>query len=68
LSPAGITEVKYSLEEVSCSRRPVSVSTKMTPFCLEVLTDLVVDDLGLVLRGHAGDEALLLGLGDAERS
>ena len=33
---------------------------------LEVLADLVVDDLGLVLRGDAGDEALLLRLGDAE--
>ena len=33
---------------------------------LEVLADLVVDDLGLVLRGDTGDEALLLGLGDAE--
>ena len=33
---------------------------------LELLVDLVVDDLGLVLRGDAGDEALALGLGDAE--
>ena len=33
---------------------------------LELLVDLVVDDLGLVLRGDAGDEALTLGLGDAE--
>jgi hypothetical protein len=33
---------------------------------LEVLADLVVDDLGLVLRRDAGDEPLLLGLGDAE--
>ena len=33
---------------------------------LEVLTDRVVDDLGLVLGRDAGDEALLLGLGDAE--
>ena len=33
---------------------------------LEVLADLVVDDLGLVLRGDAGDQALLLRLGDAE--
>ena len=33
---------------------------------LQVLTDRVVDDLGLVLRGDAGDEALLLRLGDAE--
>ncbi len=38
----------------------------MTPCCLEVLADLVVDDLGLVLRGDAGDEALALGLGDAQ--
>jgi hypothetical protein len=33
---------------------------------LEVLTDLVVDDLGLVLRGHPADQTLLLGLGDAQ--
>ncbi len=33
---------------------------------LELLADLVVDDLGLVLRGDAGDEALALRLGDAE--
>ncbi len=33
---------------------------------LEVFADLVVDHLGLVLRGHAGDETLTLGLGDAE--
>ncbi len=33
---------------------------------LEVLADLVVDDLGLVLGGDAGDQPLLLRLGDAE--
>src|SRR3954451_20226426 len=33
---------------------------------LEVLADLVVDDLGLVLRRDTGDQPLLLGLGDAE--
>ena len=33
---------------------------------LQVLADLVVDDLGLVLRRDTGDEALLLRLGDAE--
>ena len=33
---------------------------------LEVLTDLVVDDLGLVLRSDAGDQALLLGLGNTQ--
>ena len=32
----------------------------------EVLTDGVVDHLGLVLRGHTGDETLLLGLRDAQ--
>jgi hypothetical protein len=32
---------------------------------LELLVDLVVDDLGLVLRAHTGQE-LALGLGDAE--
>lgn len=33
---------------------------------LQVLADLVVDDLGLVLGGDARDEAVALGLGDAE--
>ena len=33
---------------------------------LEVFPDLVVDDLGLVLGGHARDEPLLFRLGDAE--
>jgi hypothetical protein len=33
---------------------------------LEVLTDLVVDDLGLVLGRDAGDQPLLLGLRDAQ--
>ena len=33
---------------------------------LQVLADLVVDDLRLVLRGDAGDQPLLLGLGDAQ--
>src|SRR5699024_3220115 len=33
---------------------------------LQVLADLVVDDLRLVLGGDAGDETLLLRLGDAE--
>jgi hypothetical protein len=33
---------------------------------LQVLADLVVDHFAFVLRGNAGDEALLLGLGDAE--
>jgi hypothetical protein len=35
-------------------------------FLLEVLADLVVDDFAFVLRGDAGDEPLLLRLGDAE--
>ena len=33
---------------------------------LQVLADLVVDDFAFVLRGDAGDEPLLLRLGDAE--
>src|SRR5699024_465785 len=33
---------------------------------LEILADLVVHDLGLVLRGHTGDKPLLLRFGDAE--
>ena len=38
---------------------------KITPWSSSVLVDLVVDDLGLVLRADAGEE-LALGLGDAE--
>ena len=33
---------------------------------LQLLLDGVVDDLGLVLGGHAGDQTLLLRLGDAQ--
>ena len=33
---------------------------------LEVLADVVVDDLGVVLRADAGEQALLLGLGNAQ--
>ncbi len=33
---------------------------------LEVLAHLVVHDFRLVLRGDTGDQALLLGFGDAE--
>jgi hypothetical protein len=33
LSPTGITDPKYSLNRSSCSRRPVSVSRKITPCC-----------------------------------
>ena len=33
---------------------------------LQVLTDLVVHDLGLILGGDAGDQTLLLGFGDAQ--
>ena len=57
---------KYSLKRSSCSlQRGVGVEEE-DALLLEVLADLVVDDLGLVLRGHTGDEALLLRLGDAE--
>src|SRR6516162_6209542 len=65
LSPTGITVAKYSWNSSGCSRRPVSVSRKMTPFSSRS-SDLVVHDFRLVLRRDAGDEALLLRLGDAE--
>ena len=41
------------------------MSMKIDALLLELLVDLVVDDLGLVLRADAGEE-LALGLGDAE--
>ena len=57
---------KYSLEEVLVlAQRGVGVEEE-DALLLQVLADLVVDDLGLVLRRDAGDQALLLGLGDAE--
>ena len=65
LSFCGMIVPKYCLNSSSCSRSAVSVSRKMTPFFVEVLLKLVVDDLRLVLRADAG-EVLLLGLGDAE--
>jgi hypothetical protein len=33
LSPGGMTVAQCSLKMSSCSRRAVSVSQKMTPFC-----------------------------------
>jgi hypothetical protein len=65
LSPAGITVPKYSWKISGCSAGRVGVEED-DALRLQVLTDLVVDHLGLVLRGDAGDQALLLGLGDAE--
>ena len=66
LSPTGMTVPKYSLKRSSCSRSAGVGVEEEDALLLEVLADLVVDDLGLVLRGDAGDEALLLRLGDAE--
>jgi hypothetical protein len=68
LSPGGMTVPKYSRKSSSCSRSAGVGVEEDDALLLEVLADLVVDDLGLVLRGDAGDEALLLGLGDAQRS
>ena len=66
LSPTGMTVPKYSWKSSGCSlQRGVGVEED-DALRLEVLADRVVDDLGLVLRGDAGDEALLLRLGDAE--
>ena len=47
------------------AQRGVGVEEEHT-LLLQILPDLVVDDLGLVLRGHTGDEPLLLRLRDAE--
>ena len=66
LSPAGMTDAEVLAEQVLVlAQRGVGVEEE-DALLLQVLADLVVDDLGLVLRGHAGDQALLLGLGDAE--
>ena len=54
------------LEELGVlAQRRVGVHEDDT-LSFELLVDLVVDDLGLVLRGDAGDQALTLGLGDAQ--
>jgi hypothetical protein len=47
-------------EQLLVLAQAVSVSTEDDALLLEVLADLVVDDLRLVLRGDAGDQALLL--------
>ena len=66
LSPTGITVPKYSWKSSGLlAQRGVGVEEEHA-LLLEVLADRVVDDLGLVLRGDAGDQALLLRLGDAE--
>ena len=57
---------KYSLNRSSCSLQPGVGVQEEHALLLQVLADLVVDHLGLVLRGHTGDEALLLRLGDAQ--
>ena len=66
LSPTGMTVPKYSWKSSGCSlQRGVGVQED-DALLLQVLADLVVDDLGLVLRGDTGDQALLLRLGDAQ--
>ena len=65
LSPGGMTVPKYCLTSSGYSRSAVSMSQKRIALLLEVLPVPVVHDLGLVLRGDAG-EVLALGLGDAE--
>src|SRR6058998_3328766 len=64
LSFCGMIVPKYCLTRSSCSRRPESMSRKSTPLG-QVFLQLVVDDLRLVLRAHAG-EVFLLGLRNAE--
>ena len=66
LSPAGMTEPKYSRNSSGVlAQRRVGVQEE-DALLLEVLADLVVDDLGLVLGRDAGDQPLLLGLRDAQ--
>ena len=66
LSPTGMTVPKYSWNSSGVlAQRGVGVEEE-DALLLEVLADRVVDDLGLVLRGDTGDQALLLRLGDAE--
>ena len=65
LSFCGMIVPKYSLTSSSCSRRPGVHVEEEHALGLEVLLQLVVDDLGLVLRADAG-QVVLLGLGDAE--
>ena len=66
LSPLGMTEPKYSRNSSGCSRSAGVGVQEDHALLLQVLADLVVDDLGLVLRGDTGHQAGLLGLGDAQ--
>ena len=66
LSLDGMIVPKCSLHEIGVvAERALSMSVNSTPDVVELLLDLVVDDLGLVLRAHAA-QVLLLGLGDAQ--
>ena len=65
LSFCGMIVPKYCLTMSSCSRRPRVHVEEDHALLLEVLLELVVDDLGLVLRADAG-EVLLLRLRDPE--
>ena len=65
LSLAGITVPKCSRNSSGCSLSAWSVPRKITPWLLEILADVVVDDLGVVLAADAG-KVLLLRFGDAE--
>ena len=59
LSPTGMTVPKYSWKISGCSRSAAVGVQEDDALLLQVLADLVVDHLGLVLGGDAGDEALL---------
>ena len=65
LSFGGMTVPNHLRTSSGYSRTAVSMSQKKHALRLEVLAVAVEDDLGLVLRGDAG-EVLALGLGDAE--
>ena len=65
LSFGGMILPKYCLDDVLVLAQARVHVEEEDALLLEVLAQLVVDDLGLVLRPDAG-QVLLLGLGDAE--
>ena len=65
LSFAGMIVAEVLLDELLVLPQAGVHVEEEDALVLEVLLELVVDDLGLVLRADAG-EVLLLGLGDAE--
>ncbi len=66
LSPSRNHRAEVFLEDVLVLAQAGVGVEEEHALLLQVLTDLVIDDFGLVLRGDARDQPLLLSLGDPE--